>query len=247
MEVTDNQTTKTPRELIVERMSRRYPTRRFGGPDGPDGQDDIEQAILETLDDYDKYNEEMSTLFSTDPRSAEFIQEWVECKDPRLALVKTFGDDLINSLNDKESAKKFEEQLTEWRARKKADDDARAECDANWQKSLDALEKWGDEKGLSQEQKVAIIMRLIDVAANAIQNVYTPEDFEMAKNALNYTADVERAHEDGVVEGRNAKIEARRKAKDEVGKLPPAIGGSQGMRAKEPAPERPKSVWAGLV
>lgn len=246
MEVTENQKPMGARELLRERMSSRYPDRHFRDESGENGEDDIEQAIIDTLDEYEKYSKEMVDLFSTDGRSAEFIQNWITTGDPRAALLETFGDEFLDATKSEEAMEKFKGQLEDWRTRKKADDDAREQYEQNWNKSLEDLEQWGNERGLSQEQKVAVIMRLVDVSANAIQNIYTPEDFDMANKALNYTSDVEAAHETGVVEGRNAKIDARRKSKDSIGNLPPAIGSGQGIRAQEPRPAGKKSVWSDL-
>lgn len=246
MEATENQPKSTPKELLRARMSSRYPDRHFRDENGENGEDDIEQAILDTLDEYDKYNDEMLSLFSTDARSADFITNWVKTGDPRAALLETFGDDFIEAAKSEDGLAQFKGQLDSWRARKKADDDARAQYEQNWDKSLEDLDKWGDENGLTQEQKVAVIMKLVDVSSNAIQNIYTPADFDMANKALHYTSDVEAAREAGVVEGRNAKIDARRKTKDSVGSLPPAIGGGQGIRAQEKKPQRPQSPWDGI-
>lgn len=244
---TENQKVKTPREQLLERMSSRYPDRHFVGQDGQDAQDDLEQAIIETLDEVKDKNSQLAELFSTDPRSAEFIGSWIRTGDPRGAIIETFGDEFFDAAKSEEAREKFKGELEEWRARKKADDDARAEYEENWNKSLEDLENWGNEKGLSQEDKVKVILRLADVSENAIRNIFSPDDFEMAYNAMNYANDVNTAHDTGVIEGRNAKIAERRKSIEDAGKLPPAVTG-QGVRAKEPAPPVPRkeNPWAGL-
>lgn len=248
MEDTENKKTKSAKQALRERMSKKFPDRGFSVQDAQEGSDDsdaLAQAIVDTLDEYDKYGSQLNDLFSTDVRSAEFINAWVNSGDPRSALIETFGDEFFDAAKSEEAKTKFKGQLEDWRKRKKAEDDTRAEYDANWTKSLEDLESWGNEKGLTQEQKVQVILKLADVSENAIRNVYTPESFEMAWNALRFNDAVNDAHQSGLVEGRNDKIAQTRKAKEEVGKLPPAVSG-QGVRAAEPKPQRPRTPWAGI-
>ncbi len=248
MKNNEKKKTKTPRELLTERMGARYPDKHFYAQDAQDAQepaDDLEQAILDTLDEFDTKNSELVNLFNTDPRSAEFITEWVRTGDPRSALIETFGDDFFDAGSKEEAKVKFKSQLDSWREKRRKETEIQAEYERNWNNSLETLDGWGDERGLSQEQKADIMARLISVSGNAIAGIYTPEDFEMANNAMNYKNDVAKAHDAGVVDGRNERISASRKSKADAGKLPPAVTG-QGVRAKEPQPAKPQSVWAGL-
>lgn len=250
MEKAENKAVKSARQLLEERMSSRYPDRHFSAQNAQNAQnaqavDDLDGAIIETLDEWEKNNNELREIFNTDPRSAEFINEWVRTKDPRAALVETFGDDLFEAGKSEEAKEQFKAQLADWRKRREAEEKAQAEYEANWNASLEALEKWGNDKGLSQDQKVAVMLKLINVAGNALCGNYSPEDFEMANDAINYSADVASAHDAGVVEGRNAKIAASRKTKNDVGKLPPAVTG-QGARGAEPRPPRKPGFWEGV-
>lgn len=255
MAKTENQDVNNQRERLMGRIQSRYPERTFvgqKGQDGQDGQDDFDLAVNELLDEYDAKqseqdanNEKLMKLFMSDPRSHEFINRWVEAGDPLVALIEIFGDDFSEAMSSPESRERFIESHNKWLERKSADDSAREDRESNWQKSLEDLDSWGNEKGLDEKKKVEVILRLHQVGVNAIENIYTREDFEMAFNAMNYAEDVASARKEGEVAGRNAKIEAAKRERKQVGAMPPSLAG-QGSHVPERKPEEPKSVWSGL-
>lgn len=238
---------KTPissRENMLSRMRERYPDRTFADLDAAEPQEgvsDLDDAINETLEDltsrqaaYDEKNARLSELLMSDPSSAEFIQKWIETGDPRTALVETFGDDLGIS---EEGQAQFKSQLEGWRERKAANDALEAEAASNWDASLQALEEWGNAKGLSIEDKRDVMLRLLGITFNGMENKYAAEDFDLAYNALHYNDDVAAARQEGEVAGRNAKIAAARHDRAAAGNIPPAAGGRQGGVAKESVPK----------
>lgn len=247
----------TPHDRLLEMASSRYPDRRYRGQigqDGQEGQDDLEQAILDMLSESDarqketdSKNEQLVKLFKNDPSAGEFLTRWVQSGDPRVALVEVFGDDLAE-LGTEEGRGKFAESLKGWRDRRAENDRMNAESDANWQKSLEDLDAWGDSKGLDNDKKAEVALRLIAIAANGLQNIYRPEDFDMVLKDMNYDSDVAAARQEGEVAGRNAKMTETRRARAKAGDMPPTLSGQGGrsIEAKPEEPEKPKSVWAGV-
>lgn len=248
--------TLTPREQMLARAGKRYPDRRFAGQvgeDGVEGTDDLEQAILDMLSEdeqtiinYQDKSQTLSRMLREDPQVGEFVSLWVETGDPRGALVQTFGDDL-EGISTEEGRAQFQQQLTDWRARR---DDARRieeERENKWQTSLNALDAWGDENGLDNEQKAQIMARLLDVAAGGLMNEFDVEDFEFARKAINYDADVAAAREEGVVAGRNEKIAAQRLERGTASAMAPALAGGKGIRTAPEEPEKPYNAWDEIV
>lgn len=244
--------TLTPREQMLARAGKRYPDRRFAGQvgeDGVEGTDDLEQAILDmlaedeqTITNYQDKSQTLAKMLREDPQVGEFVSRWVESGEPRGALVETFGDDL-EGISTEEGRAKFQQQLTDWRARR---DEARRieeERENKWQTSLDALDAWGNENGLDNEQKAQLMAKLLDIAAAGLMLEFTDEDFEFARKAINYDADVEAARAEGVVAGRNEKIEAQRLERGTASAMAPALAGGKGIRTTPERIEKPKSVW----
>lgn len=252
----ENAQVQTPHDLLLERASSKYPERKFKGQigqDGQEGQDDLEQAILDILSESDEKiaasdskNARLVELFRTDPKSMEFVTKWVENGDPRAALVDVFGDDL-SELATEEGRSQFSESLKSWRDRKAESDRLDDEAAQNWENSLAALNKWGDEKGLDNTKKAEVIARLIAIAGKALENVYEPEDFDLVLKEMNYDADVAAARHEGEVAGRNAKIAAARESRAEAGAMPPTPNG-QGARVATPKPptKKEESIWSGV-
>lgn len=248
MAKSDNSKKPGARENLLSRARERYPDRNFAdiGAEPAEGAADLDEAIDEMLTDfatkqatYDEHNNKLRDLLVTDPDAAEFVQKWVETGDPRTALVEAFGDDL--GMNE-ESREQFKDQLAGWRERKQANDALEAEAESNWQASLSALDKWGDAKGLSLEQKRDVMLRLLAITFNGMENKYSEEDFDIAFNAINHDTDVAAAREEGEVAGRNERIAAARRERGVAASMPPAPTGRQGGSMDEPKPKK-KSFW----
>lgn len=247
----------TPHDRLLEIASSRYPDRRYRGQigqDGQEGQDDLEQAILDMLSESDarqketdSRNEQLVKLFKSDPSSGEFLTRWIQTGDPRVALVEVFGDDLAE-LGTEEGRGKFAESLQGWRDRRAESDRMDEESQANWQKSLEDLDAWGDSKGLDNDKKAEVALRLISLVANGLMNIYRPEDFDMVLKDMNYDSAVAAARQEGEVAGRNAKMTETRRTRANAGDMPPTLSG-QGVRSVEktpPEPEKERSVFSGI-
>ena len=174
------------REKMLSRARERFPDRTFAdlGAEPAEGVADLDDAIDEMLEDYstkqkayDDNNARLRDLLMSDPTSAEFIQKWIETGDPRTALVEAFGDELGIS---EEGREKFKANLESWRERKSANDALEAEADANWNASLEALNAWGDAKGLSLEEKRDVMLRLLGITFNGMENKYAEKARSLA-------------------------------------------------------------------
>lgn len=237
---------------MLSRARERFPDRTFAdiGAEPQEGTADLDDAINEMLVDYatrqatyDENNARLSELLMNDPTAAEFVQKWVETGDPRTALVEAFGDQL--GMNE-ESRAAFKGQLDGWRERKAANDALEAQAEANWQESLAALEVWGNEKGLTLEQKRDVMLRLLGVTFNGMENKYSVEDFDMAWNAMNHDVDVAEARAAGEIAGRNERIAAARRDRNAAATMPPAPAGGQGGYTKERRPAKEGDIWDNL-
>ena len=252
MAKTEKTTAPSSREKLLARARERYPDRTFadiGATEPQEGVADLDDAINEMLEDYatrqaeyDEKNGRLRDLLLTDPSAGEFVQKWIETGDPRTALVETFGDDL--GMTD-EGKKGFKDQLTSWRQRRDESKAADQQAESNYyDKSLPALDEWGDAKGLTLEQKRDVMVKLIDIAVRgAFDGLYTAEDFDLAWNAINHDNDVAAAREEGEVAGRNQRIAASRRERATASNMPPAPVGGQGGRVQQPQPAKKRSFW----
>lgn len=236
----DTTTKKTDRDLLIERY-------RSEDPEGDyQSEGALERRVLSDLDNYKsklgRYDEEskkLNDLFANNDMAAALLNAWATGENPINFLLENFGDEFKDALDSPEGREAFVESHNKWLKKKASDNEAAAQRDDNFRESLEKLEKWRTQNGLSEEDAVKVFVKINTIAADAIDGIYSEESFDIAKKAMDYDNDVSIAREDGIIEGRNAKIEERFKKAEELDKLPPTLGG-QGATSPEHS-QKPKS------
>ena len=237
----DNNEVKSRRDQHLDRLRKKYPDKKF---------EDDEEIYGQISDDYDQYEQELegykgrekslSDMFAADPRSAQFLTDMHNGNDPILGLVRNFGVEIKDVLDDPEMQEKIAEankDFVERTAKSKKLDD---EYEANMDTSLETMRQFQAENNLDDAQIDAIAAQLLTIAGDVVMGKFTRESLELARKALNYDADVEAAGEEGEVAGRNAKItENLRKSNKGDGTAP--LGGKNGQGAS--APRKAQSMF----
>lgn len=235
----DNQTStsaaKSKRELIGERLKKKYPDREYA---------DDEALFGQINEDYDEYDNELgqykeregrlTDLLTKDPRAAQFITDMAKGNDPWIAVIERLGiDGVTDLLNDPtkqqayaEANKKYVERL----AKEKTLED---EYEKNMREvTLPMLEKMKQERGIDDEMIDAAWEYLHHVADAAIRGTFTESDVDMALKAVNHDADVANARAEGTVAGRNAKIDEKLR-KPSTGDGTPNLAGSNNAPTRQ--------------
>ena len=103
MEVTNNQEVKSKRDSMLERLKGKYPDKEFADDEAVYGQ------ISDDYDDYDNqlsnyrdHEEKLTNMFNADPRSAQFLSNWSHGENPAVALVRMYGEDIKEAMDDPE-------------------------------------------------------------------------------------------------------------------------------------------------
>ena len=210
------------RDRQIGRLREKYPDKKF---------EDDEEIYGQIGDDYDNYEKEiggyrerekaLSDMFAADPRSAEFLTEISKGGSPVISLLKNFGPDIKEALDDPEKMQEVADAWAEEQERiaksRKLDD----EYAENLPKSLEALRKYQEENNLTEEQADAIIFALINIVRDGVMGKFSPEMFDLMSKAINHDVDVADAQEEGEVAGRNQKVtEKLRKSKNGDGLAP---------------------------
>ena len=216
------------KEAQLERLRTKYPDKKF---------EDEEEIYGQISDDYDQYENELSgykerekalsDMFAADPRSAQFLTDMHKGKDPVLGLVRNFGIEIKDVLDDPEMQGEIAEANKEFVERVAKSKELDAEYERNLDVTLEELRKYQEENNLSDEQIDDIMEFLLGVVRDGVMGKFSAESLELANKALNYDDDVALAGEEGEVAGRNAKItEQLRKRKQGDGTMP--LGGKNG-------------------
>lgn len=208
MEMDTNDEIKSKRDMFKGRLSKKYPNSNF---------DDEETLYGQISDDYDNYDKEISgykeregkfaDMFSSDPRSATFLQNWKNGSDPSIELVRQFGTDIKDAIDDPEKLDQIAEANKEYLARvaetKKLDE----EYKSNLQASLSQLEEYQQKNGLSDEQVDNAMEFVMRIVKDGVMGKFSAETLDMAMKAINHDNDVANANLEGEVRGKNTKVE----------------------------------------
>lgn len=245
----ENQPITDYRQGLVDRLQPSYPDMDFSspnGPDGPNGPDNLLQAVSELLSKletenatYKQHEDQLMGLLKVDDRAAGFINEWLRTGNAALAFRKHFGAKAYEAMNTEEGAAILAELQAD-DARKEAESNAlKQEKQANLEQSLDAFDRWADEKGFTDQQKLDLFIRMNNMLQDAEKGIYSVDLFQMAFLADNYSTDVESARREGEVAGRNARIDQimKNNGQQRPSSVPMLQG--QGQRSVEGPKEKP--------
>jgi hypothetical protein len=234
-----------PWDKIRDRYASKYPEKDYSGETADDA---LVADIIADLDGYDaraaefeegqKQSKQMVDLFNRDPRSSKFLLALASGEgNPIDYLLDIYGPDLLDALQSEEGRAKVVESNNKWLEKKASEESTMQARMDNYEKSINELAAFASEKGLSDEQAVAIFEKVNQIGFDAIEGVYTRESYEMVNNALNYTSDVETARKEGERDGRNERIEEKLKKVAKPADMPPTVGG-QGAGVAETKPRK---------
>lgn len=231
----ESEAVKSKRDIAIERLRGKYPDEPF---------DEDEQIFSRINDDYDQYDSELagykeredkfSNMFTSDPRSARLMMGWKDGDDPAVALVRLYGQDIKDAIDDPEKQEAIAEANKEYMQRVAQEKQYEEEYTSNLAESMGLLEKAQQEKGLSDDQIDDAMAWFIGVAKDAMLGKFSPETIEMIIKAQHYDNDVAQAGEEGEVRGKNAKVkETLRKPTrgDGTAQLDGKNGGGRGKPA----------------
>lgn len=203
----ENNENKSRRDRHIERLRKKYPDRKF---------EDDEEIYGTISDDYDQYEQELggyrerekslSDMFAADERSAQFLNDWRNGQDPVVGLVRTFGMEIKDVLDDPEMQDKIAEANKEYVERLAKSRKLDEEYDRNMDATLETLRQFQSDRGMSDEQIDAVVDFLLGIVRDGVMGKFSAETLDMACKAINHDADVASASEEGEVAGRNSKV-----------------------------------------
>lgn len=245
---------KTKREAFAERMREKHPDKEFGDDEALFSQigEDYD-AYDKNMASYQKHEEDLMNLFAADPRAASFLTDWRAGQDPAVALMRRFGPELRDALDDPGKVDALAEANAEYLERVAKGKELEKEYEENLRVSLEHLDNAVSSGNLTDEEIDAAMDKLKQVSMDFIVGKISPETIDLFLKSVNYDKDVEAARYEGEVEGKVAQVEEKLR-KPGVSKLPPSLGGGS---VKPPVPRKSmgaldnygddrKDIWAGM-
>ena len=225
---------KSKREMFVERLRKKYPEKEYA---------DDEAMFSQAYDDYDDYDNrigqyeererKMTDLLANNPSAAQFISDMASGKDPWSATIDRLGIDGITDLvNDPKKQEEYAAANKKYVERLAKERSLEEEYKKNISESIALIDKIQTERGIPDETMDAAMDLVMRMASEAIVGKFTAETVDMALNAVKYAGDIENARSEGVIAGKNAKIEERLRKPTE-GDGQPSLSGSNNAPVKK--------------
>lgn len=206
----DTQSTPTKRDLALERMKGKYPDKDFADDEALFGQiNEDYDAYDQRLSDYEAREKSFSDLFTSDPRSAKFLNDWRSGKNPAIALVEMFGEDFVEELKDPAKQEEVAAASKAFAERVAQEKDYEEQYNKNIAETRSMVEQLQKEEGLSDDDIDAAMEFLIGIMRDGLLGKFSPDSVHMALKAIHHDDDVEVAAREGEVKGRNAKIDEK--------------------------------------
>lgn len=228
MENLENEDVKSKKAITLERLKVKYPDLDIENEEDVYGRIDADYAeSADRLNQLEENERNMVSLFNKDPRSATMLTEWATNGiSPIEYLIKVYGDDLREALDDPENADAIaaahKEYLDNVTKRKEGDEAFKA----NLEKSLEGLDNIAKAKNLTEEQTAKVWDFIGEIAEKYISGVVDEATIEMALKAINHDVDVDEAARIAEVKAKNARIDEL-KTKTRVDEtMPPAMAGN---------------------
>lgn len=232
----DNNQVKSKRDTFMERMKGKYPDREFA---------DDEEIFGQISDDYDGYDKELtgykerekafSDMFTSDPRSAAMMMNWKNGGDPAVELVRQFGTEIKEAIDDPERQEEMAAANKEFVERVAKEKELEETYQKNIAESLAMVGEVQKREGLSDETVDAAMELLMTIVKDGVVGKFTEQSLQMAMKAMSHDEDVANAGHEGEVRGKNAKIKEtlrKREKGDGMAQLNGKNGSAQPQRRR---------------
>ena len=205
--MTENKPVTSRRDQHLARLRNKYPDKKF---------EDDEEIFGQISDDYDQFEQEngvmkerekaMSDMFVADPRSAFFLNDMRQGKDPVMGLINRFGSEIKDVLDDPAMQEKIKEENQAYLEGVANNRKLEEEYNKNMDATLQTLSQYQQSNNLSDEEIDALCTAWLQIVRDGVMGKLTPETITLIANAINHDADVANAHDEGLTTGKNTKI-----------------------------------------
>lgn len=206
----ENQNVTTNREKYLQRLKKKYPDKQFATDDDLFGQIDDDYGVYEgEIEGYKSREKALSDLFASNPRSAAFLIDWKNGEDPIVGLIRKFGDDFKEALEDPSKQEAIAQANKEFAEQIAKEKDFEEQYQQNITQTLSTIEKMQSDRGLTDDDIDEAMEFLLSIIRDGILGKFSEESIDMALKALNYDASIQNAETEGELRGKNTKIEEK--------------------------------------
>jgi hypothetical protein len=229
-EVVEESTKETPIPVSRSRsfMMAKYPDKTYETEE--DYENDLADYLETTESDLNAYresDEQLSELLEMNPELALMVRDMKEGAPFMVALARNVDLEDLAPIEGEVDFEEYSKELTKRKEDNKAKKAREAELAKNAELSGSEMTKYLESLGWNAEKRADFDAWLTDLLANFSENKIGKREMDIFLDAYQYAEAIARAKENGRIEGRNQKIEAKRKVAEQVDTLPEAGAASK--------------------
>ena len=204
--------TPTKREIFFANLKKKYPEREFA---------DEDEFYAASMEGYDTEHEYRKSSESTNKEFFDKLQE-----NPDVALFigsilnkESFGkalsylSDVLPFEEGSDDFKAYNESVAQRKARIAEAEAAAEEYERNLQESAESLKEFAEENNMTPEEATDFVQTMTEMIQDKLFSGKIDKDFlGLFYKAQNYDKDLVVAKEAGAIQGRNEKIDAKKKS-----------------------------------
>lgn len=244
---------KSKRDTYLEGFRKKHPDWQDDDEEGFYGAlADDDAAREEEMNGYKSREEELSTALSGSPLNSALFLDAVNGKPIPLSILERYPDEVKAWMDDPENKDAIEQAFQGLADRMAKNKELDAEAEKNLEETNAMIDQMISDGELASEDEANACVELLGKIAVGMTVNHLEKDWLIAaKKALNHDADVEKARTEGEIEGRNAKIEAKRTSATKGAANHANLGTSnagQRLSARETnaATSNQKGMWDGM-
>lgn len=229
---------QSKRDAFKKRLSAKYPDKNFDDDEAMFGQisDDYDSTESE-LNRYREDERKLTDMFNADERNGALFADFANGGDPRLTLIRLYGQDVVDMINDPEKQDEVAEANKAYVERVAKEKALEEEYKKNLENSLQVADDWQKKNNLSDEQVDEAFQFIVQIASDAIVGKFTEDSLNLARKAITHDVDVTEAGNAGEIRGRNAKIDMKLKKRKNSDGVPSLGGKSRGASNGQSSPD----------
>ena len=210
MENAVNQPVKTKKDIAIERLAAKHPDKDFSNKELFDNQ--IIEDYVDGEDRIAKYQEAeraLSDMITADPRAAQILVDMRDGKDVAVSLVRMFGNEIKDAIDDPEKLDKMAEAQKDYMERVTKEKEYEDIYKSNLEQTIATIEALQSEMGLTDDEVDKAMAFLQTIISDGVLGKFSADSIKMALKAIFHDADVAQAAHEGEVKGRNTKIKEK--------------------------------------
>lgn len=206
---------KNARELIVAKLSKRFPDRAL------DNDDDFFDALAEydsrLCERYERLcndQNKLASLFVANPKMGAFISDVIGGEDPLIACVRHFGKDILECADDEDRMSQIRKENDEFLERMARQRETEKTMQENLEHSQRAIARFKEAKGMDDDDFENFMGKVYHVCEHVFMGDFTPDVLELLFKGIHYDNDLDCAEKAAIVKGRNERISLEKKQRE---------------------------------